>query len=457
MAWSTRILPLLIAGLCALAVSNTHARIPFNSDGQPVPSLAPMLEQVTPAVVNIYTQTRVRVRNPFLDDPFFRRFFDLRAMPRERLEQSLGSGVIIDAEKGLILTNNHVIDDADDIFVTLHSGENITASVLGSDQDTDIALLQIDTEATLTALPLATQQELRVGDFVVAVGNPFGLGQTVTSGIVSALGRSGIQGLNYQNFIQTDASINPGNSGGALVNLGGHLVGINTAIFSPSGGNVGIGFAIPADVAAYITSQILEHGQVLRGRFGVQIQNIDAELANALGYDRNTGAVIVNVEKKSPAAHAGLKVGDVILQLDQRKIHNRDEFLSAEGLARIGEPVDVEYWRNGEIAQTQLKIRQAQAAKMEGTEIDARLTGASLEKLPAEVIRNERISGVWVAALQRGSRPWNLGLRPGDIIVAVERTRIDSLEDLVDALSEHPDEARLHLRRGKRSYLMHLY
>ena len=236
------LLPWLFVPLAAVA------QLPAAVDGQPLPSLAPMIERVQPAVVNINSQTHVKVRDPFFDDPFFRRFFNSPAVPRERVQQSLGSGVIVDAVKGYVLTNNHVIDGADDIQVTLADGRTLKGKFIGSDPDSDVALVQIPAER-LAALPLADSDELRVGDFVVAVGNPFGIGQSVTSGIVSALGRSGLRGVGVQDFIQTDASINPGNSGGALVNLRGELVGINTAIYSPSGGNVGIGFAIPAEEA----------------------------------------------------------------------------------------------------------------------------------------------------------------------------------------------------------------
>ncbi len=253
-------------GICAslaligLAVP-AAAALPPAIDGQALPSLAPMLEHVTPAVVNINSKTRVAVRDPFFDDPMFRRFFGIPNGPRERVQQSLGSGVVVDAAKGYVLTNNHVVEGADDIAVTIADGRTVKAKVLGTDPDSDLAVIQIPAEK-LTALPVADTSKLRVGDFVVAVGEPFGLGQTVTSGIVSALGRTGLGGSGVQNFIQTDASINPGNSGGALVNLRGELVGINTMIFSPSGGNVGIGFAIPSNLALDVMRQLIEFGEV---------------------------------------------------------------------------------------------------------------------------------------------------------------------------------------------------
>src|SRR4051812_22304181 len=221
------------------------AALPPIVDGQPLPSLAPMLEKVTPAVVNINSKTRVKGRNPFMDDPFFRQFFGMQNAPRERIEQSLGSGVIIDAAKGYVVTNNHVVEGADDISVTLHDGRTLAAKLVGTDPDTDVAVIQIPAE-NLSAIPVADSSKVRMGDFVIAVGDPFGVGQSATSGIVSGVNRTGLGGRGFQNFIQTDAPINPGNSGGALVNLRGELVGINSQIYSTSGGSNGIGFAIPA-------------------------------------------------------------------------------------------------------------------------------------------------------------------------------------------------------------------
>jgi Do/DeqQ family serine protease len=283
-------------------------------DGEPLPSLAPVLERVTPSVVNIYTETRVQVRSPLLDDPFFRRFFNVPERARERISRSLGSGVIVDAERGYILTNNHVIEGSTDISVTLHDGRSFSAEMMGTDPDTDLAMIRVEADE-LEELALADSRELRVGDFVVAVGNPFGLGQTVTSGIVSALGRAGVRGLEFQNFIQTDASINPGNSGGALINLRGELVGINSAIFTPSGGNVGIGFAIPSSMAQYVMDQLIEFGEVRRGTLGLFVQDLSGELADALELDVNGGALVAEVVDDSPAAKSGIKAGDVIVSV----------------------------------------------------------------------------------------------------------------------------------------------
>jgi len=320
--------------------------LPAAVDGQPLPSLAPMLERVTPAVVNVHSRTVEQVQSPLMADPFFRHFFGLPSVPQQRVRQSLGSGVIVDADDGLVLTNNHVIEGATEVSVTLADGRTLMAEFVGADADTDVALIRIPAE-NLTAVAMAQSADLRVGDFVVAVGSPFGLGQTVTSGIVSALGRSGLAGLGYQNFIQTDASINPGNSGGALVNLRGELVGINTAIFSPSGGNVGIGFAIPTDLAREVMRQLLAYGEVRRGSLGVESQDIDPELARLLSLKRSRGAVVTRVYSDSPAAKAGLLPGDVIVAVDGRAIDAAAALPNVEGLLPVGTPLSLTVVRNG--------------------------------------------------------------------------------------------------------------
>jgi S1-C subfamily serine protease len=284
--------------------------------GAPMPSLAPMLQGVTPAVVNIYTKQVVRVNNPIAE------FFGGGRIPQERIQQSLGSGVIVDATRGLILTNNHVVEGADAVSVTLGDGRTFEAQPIGSDADTDVAVIKINA-TNLHALPLADSQALRVGDYVVAVGNPFGLGQTVTSGIVSAVGRSGLTGLGYQNFIQTDASINPGNSGGALVNLRGELVGINSASYNPRGsnaGNIGLGFAIPANLAREVMRQLMAYGEVRRGSLGVELCDVTADLAKQFGLGTAKGALVGRVYNNTPAAAAGLKPGDLIVSANNQRI-----------------------------------------------------------------------------------------------------------------------------------------
>ncbi len=335
-----------LATVCLFFGAHAWAALPTAADGQPLPSLAPMLERVTPAVVNIATRGRVQV-NPMLQDPFFRRFFDLPSGPvTTRPTQSLGSGVIVDAANGYIVTNNHVVDKAEQILVTLRDGRTLNAELVGADPGTDVALIRVVAQG-LTAVPLADSERLRVGDFVVAIGNPFGLGQTVTSGIVSALGRSGLGIEGYENFIQTDASINVGNSGGALVNLRGELIGINTAILASGGGSVGIGFAIPSNMANDIMSQLLSFGQVRRGLLGVTTQNLTEELANAFGMPGRRGAVIVEVQRGTAAARAGLRASDVIVGINGKSVGSAGELRNVIGLMRSGEVVEVAIVREG--------------------------------------------------------------------------------------------------------------
>ncbi len=323
-----------------------------------VPSLAPMLNEITPGVVNIAVRSRVPEAsdNPLLNDPFFRRFFDAPKQ-RERHTQATGSGVIVDAAQGFVLTNNHVVANAEAIEVTTKDNRRFAAKLVGRDEDTDIAVLKIE-GGNLKAVPLGDSDRLQVGDFVVAIGNPFGLGQTVTSGIVSALGRSlGIEG--YEDFIQTDASINPGNSGGPLVDLRGRLVGINTAILAPGGGNIGIGFAVPINMARNAMEQIIRHGSVKRGRIGVTIQDLTPEIAASLGSRRNEGAVISGVEARSPAERAGLRSGDIIVGIDGAPVRGASQLRNRIGLAAINDQVALTVERGGADRSVQLRIDQA--------------------------------------------------------------------------------------------------
>jgi serine protease Do/serine protease DegQ len=332
-----------------------NVALPMTAD-QPLPSLAPMLEAVTPAVVNISTEGRIVMRrNPLLNDPFFRRFFDIPEQPRERRTQNLGSGVIVDAEQGYVITNHHVIKRADTITVTLRDGRQLKANVIGSDPETDVAVVRIAAR-NLTPLSLADSGQLRVGDYVVAIGNPFGLGQTVTSGIVSALGRNTLGIHGYEDFIQTDASINPGNSGGALVNLRGELVGINTAIFAPTGGNVGIGFAIPSNMVKQLMEQLVEYGEVRRGRLGVSVQDLTPALARAFGIQNDRGAVIAQISPNSAAQRAGLQTGDVVLAVDGKAIRNANQLRNAIGLLTVGEQVTLTILRDGKTRNIKVRI-----------------------------------------------------------------------------------------------------
>lgn len=344
------------------------AGIPLALNGQngDLPSLAPIVKKVTPGVVNIAIKGRVaQEQNPLLRDPVLRRFFNLPDKPAEREIQAVGSGVIIDAGAGLIITNNHVVERADAIAVTLFDGRQLEGTRIGSDSETDIALVKVQPQ-NLTAIPFGDSDKLEVGDFVVAIGNPFRLGQTVTSGIVSGLRRSGLGIEQYEDFIQTDASINPGNSGGALVNLRGELVGINTAIVGPSGGNVGIGFAIPVNMARTVVDQIVKFGEVRRGRLGIAIQDLTPELARQKGVAASqSGALVATVEAGSAAERAGLKVGDVVVAVGGAPVRNSSDLRNKIGLLRIGDQVELSVLRDGRsisiratVAERERRVRQ---------------------------------------------------------------------------------------------------
>ncbi len=441
------------AGICAFLllfpVSWARAALPPAVDGQPLPTLAPVLDRVTPSVVNVYTETRVRIRSPLLDDPFFRRFFNVPDQPREQVSQSLGSGVIVDAAKGYVLTNNHVIAGADDISVTLSDGRSFKAEVIGTDPDTDLAMVRISAEG-LKALPLADSNELRVGDFVVAVGNPFGLGQTVTSGIVSALGRTGFRGLEYQNFIQTDASINPGNSGGALVNLRGELVGINSAIFTPSGGNVGIGFAIPSTMARYVLEQLAEFGEVRRGTLGLYVQDLTPELAGAFGVGEKRGALVAEVVEDSPAQRAGLQAGDVITSVAANPVHNMQDFYNVEGQLPLGEAKRLEFVRGNK--SLHVKVGCVALRTIEGGAIDPRFKGAQFEELPAR-LRADKVRGVLLSDLDTNSQLARYGLRTGDIVTAANRQNVQKLADLQNLVHAGGGPILLQIHRDGGDYI----
>src|SRR5687768_3195083 len=333
----------LIYSLASLAVASLAALPPAVGD-TPVPTLAPMIKRVSPAVVNIATRGTIRERspqNPLLEDPFFRRFFDIPDMgPRERQFQSAGSGVIFDAKSGYIVTNAHVVENASEITVTLQDGRELKAEVVGRDTLSDVAVLKVASE-TLIQVALGDSTRLEVGDFVVAIGNPFGLQHTVTSGIVSGLGRSGINQDGYEDFIQTDASINPGNSGGALVNLRGELIGINSAILSRSGGNIGIGFAIPVNMARSISEQLIKYGSVKRGLLGVSIYSLTPDVAKSLNITTIQGVLVSQVNEGSAAEKAGIKPGDVITSINGQTIKSNTELRNAVGLARVGDKLDV--------------------------------------------------------------------------------------------------------------------
>ena len=312
-----------------------------------MPSLAPVLEKVLPAVVNISTSKVVGVEYEDLYfDPFWRGFYGVN--PREKRSQGIGSGVIIDKNKGYILTNNHVIKKADDIFVTLKNGEKLQAELVGADASTDIAVLKINTSTPLTQIPIADSDQLRVGDFAVSIGNPFGLSHSVSSGIVSALGRKGLGIEGYEDFIQTDASINPGSSGGALINLRGELIGINTAILSRSGGNIGIAFAIPVNMAKQVNDQILKYGSVKRGSIGIKISDFNG---------KHEGAIIAKILKNGPAYQAGFRPGDIIIAIDDKKVKNALDVRNIIGLKAVGSKLSIKYLRDGKTRSSSVEVR----------------------------------------------------------------------------------------------------
>jgi Do/DeqQ family serine protease len=397
--------------------------------------LADVLEEVTPAVVNIAVKSGSSAEtNPLYNDPFFRRYFNLPEM-RQRL--SAGSGVIVDADKGYILTNHHVVADAGEISVTLKDRRRFVATLVGSDKATDIALIKIKAPQ-LKALPFGDSDVIRVGDAVVAIGNPFGLGQTVTSGIVSALGRSGINIEGYEDFIQTDASINPGNSGGALVTADGRLVGINTAIIAPAGGNVGIGFAVPIAMASTVMQQLIQHGEVRRGRIGVVIQDVTPDLAQALGLAESSGVVVSSVEHDSPAAGAGLQAGDVIMSINGHRISSSADLRNRIGLAPVGSEIEIDYMRNGTRKSVTMRIEVAGAVDETEAQVD-RLEGAEFRDAGGTVV---------IKHIEEGSAAAQSGLRVGDVIVAVNRRPVSSLSDLSTALHNATRTIGLELVRG---------
>ena len=426
--------------------ANASAALPFFSDKKDeVPSLAPMLEEATPAVVSIAvegTQTSSQ-RVPEM----FRYFFGApQEQVQERPFKGLGSGVIIDADKGYVVTNNHVVDNADEITVKLTDGREFTAKKLGSDEQSDIALLKIDPEA-LTALPLADSDALRVGDFVVAIGNPFGLSQTVTSGIVSALGRSGLNIGGYEDFIQTDAAINRGNSGGALVNLHGELVGINTAIFGPNGGNVGIGFAIPANMMKNLVDQIAEFGEVRRGLLGILGSDIDAGLAEAMNAEVNIGAFVSEVQPESAAAKAGLQAGDIITAINGRKLNSFQELRAKIASMGAGAEVELTVMRKGDSMRLDVVLGDATETTVTAAQIHPALEGATLTN-GTDDAGNE---GVVVSELERGTPASRIGLQPDDVIIGVNRIRTSSVADFRNALDESKGVIALNVKRGSAS------
>mgnify|MGYP003572204294 FL=1 len=418
--------------LLALVSSGALAALPTSVGGQAVTSLAPLVEAATPAVVNIRV-TQVR-RSPF-------------GRPGE--VGGAGSGVIVDAENGYILTNHHVVGEADEIQVSLIDGRMLDAEIVGSDAGTDIALIKVEAD-DLTEMPIGDSEDVRVGDFVIAIGNPYGLTHTVTSGIVSALGRTNISRDGFEDFIQTDASINPGNSGGALVNMNGELIGINSMIFSRSGGNVGIGFAVPTAIASSIMGQILDFGEIRRGLLGVNIQSIDREAAETLDIDLEGGALITRVFPESAAEKAGLEVGDIIVEVNDKKVTSAAELRNTIGLLRSGDEVDIQYVRDNKSRSTSAELGRAEDQLLSGADIHPGLAGASFA--PASTSSD---SGVEVTNVEEGSPAAQRGLRSGDVITAVNRVLVRNLRDLA-AIAENNRILFLLVQRGDRSLMLQI-
>jgi serine protease DegQ len=437
---------------------------PVAAESSQRPSLAPLLKRVTPAVVNIAVTSAAQSREsaPTLD-PFLRRFFDFPAQPSQAMpRQSVGSGVIVDAAKGYVLTNHHVVEDAQDISVTLTDGRTTKAELVGSDQGTDVALLKVNAK-DLTAIELANSDQLQVGDYVVAIGDPFGLGQTVTSGIVSALGRSGLDVEGYEDFIQTDASINPGNSGGALVDLDGKLVGINTAILAPAGGNVGIGFAVPSNMANQTMHQLIDYGEVRRGRLGVAVQSLTPDLAEALSLDAKEGVVVNGVEPASPAEKAGIKKGDVIVGFRGEPIKSAQDLRNRIGLTAVGTNAPLTVLRDGKRRDLTASIDSMPTAKAASgsappaasapAPIDA-LQGADFRDVPRDAERGN-VKGALVARIEPGSPADRAGLQPGDVVTGVNRTPVASAAELAKALRQEQGRIALNVQRGdKQTYML---
>ena len=434
--------------LAILAWNASHAAIPAEVAGQAVPSLAPLVESASPAVVNIRVRQTLASGQPFADEAF-RRFFGLPESRGSRQVASAGSGVIVDADEGYILTNHHVVADADEIKISLLDGQLFDAEVVGSDAATDIAVLRVDAD-NLTEMPIGDSDTVRVGDFVIAIGNPFGLGHTVTSGIVSALGRTGI-GDGYEDFIQTDASINPGNSGGALVNMHGELVGINSAIISRTGGNVGIGFAVPTRIASSIMNQLLDFGEVRRGLLGVSISPIDAAAAEALNASVDSGALITEVVPESAAEKAGLRVQDIIVEVDRRKISSARELSNAIGLMSAGDEVQIRYIRNGETRTVQAELGQRIATTISGADIHPGLAGAAFASNVTAASR----AGIEVTSVEPDSPAAQRGLRAGDLVVQVNRRNVRSVTDMIGIASDN-DILFLLVQRGDRQLMLQI-
>ncbi|EPC7977616.1 serine endoprotease DegP [Yersinia enterocolitica] len=464
----------LSIGLAMGPVSSVVAAETASSSSQHLPSLAPMLEKVMPSVVSINVEGSAQVSNAGGIPPQFQQFFgddspfcqdgspfqgspmcqggpgSKGGAPSKQDFRALGSGVIIDAAKGYVVTNNHVVDNATKINVKLSDGRSYEAKVIGKDPRTDIALLQLKDAKNLTAIKIADSDQLRVGDYTVAIGNPYGLGETVTSGIVSALGRSGLNVENYENFIQTDAAINRGNSGGALINLNGELIGINTAILAPDGGNIGIGFAIPSNMVKNLTSQMVEFGQVKRGELGIMGTELNSELAKAMKVDAQKGAFISQVLPKSAAAKAGIKAGDVIVSMNGKAINSFAGFRAEIGTLPVGSKMTLGLLRDGKPVNVEVTLEQSSQTQVDSGNLYTGIEGAELSNSDVNGKK-----GVKVDSVKPGTAAARIGLKKGDVIMGVNQQPVQNLGELRKILDTKPSVLALSIQRGDTSlYLL---
>ena len=434
----------------------SQAEIPAVVEGQQVPSLAPMLEKVLPSVVSISIEGKQKGNSAQMDDDIpeeFKFFFGPDMFDRDRAPRNfkgIGSGAIINAEKGYVLTNNHVIKDADKITVQLQDGREFKAKVIGTDEMSDVALIQIEKPKNLTALKIADSDKLRVGDFTVAIGNPFGLGQTVTSGIVSALGRSmGSERGMYENYIQTDAAVNRGNSGGPLINLNGELIGINTAIISPSGGNAGIAFAIPSNMANNLVQQILEFGEVRRGMLGIKGGELNADLAQAFDIEAKKGAFVSEVIPGSAADKAGLKAGDVITAMNGQAVSSFAEMRAKIATSGAGKEIELTYLRDGKSNNTKVILQSGEQTQTSASNLLPTLEGAELNNYDEKGVK-----GVSISKIKPNSLAEQRGLKSGDVIIGINRQKIENLGQLRKVLASKPSAVALNIIRGDSNFYL---
>lgn len=417
---------LALTSISAASAADATPLINAMQNEQGEPSLAPMLKHVIPGVVNISVKGTKKTTGPMFNIPEeFRFMFPDLGRQQSRPFRALGSGVILNAKEGLIVTNHHVIDEADEIRIALSDGREFNAKKLGSDPHTDLALLKIEDDfEDLTEIKLGDSDAMEVGDFAVAIGNPFGLGQTVTSGIISALGRTGLNIENIENFIQTDAAINSGNSGGALVNLKGELIGINTAILGPNGGNIGIGFAIPSNMVKTVIYQLENFGEIRRGQLGITGTELNADLARNFGYKENSGAFVNEVIKDGAADKAGVKPGDIITSIDGKPISSFGELRAKIATIGAGSEVTLGIFRNGKNIEIKVTLAESQELSSEDSgSLSQAFQGAKLANAEGE-------SGVEVTEVAQRSPAYSIGLREGDVITGVNRNAVKNINDL---------------------------